>query len=110
MTKKQTMRNRLLWWVAEPVAVVALLSGARWMSASDKVQAKEQHAQAAQTPQVVATEQSKREYVLKVIGLGVTLDKYRQGKLWEVLQKGSPFVTIREQDKEQYPYTDCMAN
>jgi hypothetical protein len=103
--QEQTLKNRLWWWVAGPVAAVALLFGARWMLASNKMPAKdEQHAQ-TQTQQVVASDQSSREYVLEVIGLGVTLDKYRQGKLWEALQKGSPFVTIREQDKEKYPWS-----
>ncbi|WP_181373397.1 type VI lipase adapter Tla3 domain-containing protein, partial [Massilia glaciei] len=99
------MSNRILWWVAGPVAAVALLLGGRWMVVSNNAQAKELHVQAAQSREVAATEQSKREYVLEVIGLGVTLDKYRQGKLWEALQKGSPFVTIREQDKEKYPWS-----
>ncbi|WP_180977534.1 type VI lipase adapter Tla3 domain-containing protein [Janthinobacterium sp. ROICE36] len=53
------------------------------------------------------TKQEKREYVLEVIGLGVTLDKYRQGKLWEALQKGNAYASIREQDKEKYPW-DAM--
>jgi hypothetical protein len=106
MAQEQTMGNRLLWWLATPVVAVGLFSGARWINASDKVQEKEQHAQ-VQTQQVVATEQSKREYVLEVIGLGVTLDKYRQGALWDVLQKGSPFVTIREQDKAKYPWSEA---
>ena len=99
MTQEQTMSSRILWWVAGPMTAVALFFGARWMMASNKVQAQEKH---VQTHQVVAGDQSRREYVLEVIGLGVTLDKFRQGKLWEALQKGSPYVTIREQDKEKY--------
>ena len=106
LSMEQTMSNRLMWWVAGPVAVVALLFGARWMVASNKAPTSLQQAQAAQTQQGRATDQSKREYVLEVIGLGVTLDKYRQGKLWEALQKGSPFVTIREQDKEKYAWSE----
>ena len=50
-------------------------------------------------------EPSKRDYVLEIIGLGVTLDKYRQGKLWEALQKGHAYASIREQDKEKYPWS-----
>lgn len=45
--------------------------------------------------------QSPREYVLEVIGLGVSLDKYRQGRLWDTLQKGNPFTTIREMDPQK---------
>jgi hypothetical protein len=104
MTQEQTMGNRLWWWIMGPAALVALLFGARWMTASKNAHAAHQHVQ-VQMQQAVATEQSKREYVLEVIGLGVTLDKYRQGKLWDALQKGSPYVTIREQDKEKYPWS-----
>lgn len=43
-------------------------------------------------------------YVLEIIGLGVTLDKYRQGKLWEALQHGNPNASIREQDPNKYPW------
>jgi len=100
---EQTVSNRLLWWVAGPVVVVALFFGTRWMAASNKAQVKEQHVQAQH---VVATVQSKREYVLEVIGLGVTLDKYRQGALWDALQKGGPYVTIREQDIKKYPWSE----
>ena len=46
-----------------------------------------------------------REYVLEVIGLGVTLDKFRQGKLWDALQKNSAHVSIREQDPKKYPWS-----
>ena len=49
--------------------------------------------------------QEKREYVLEVIGLGVTLDKYRQGKRWEALQNGNAYASIREQDKKKYPWS-----
>ncbi|HEY5799330.1 MAG TPA: DUF2875 family protein [Burkholderiaceae bacterium] len=44
-------------------------------------------------------------YTLEVIGLGVTFDKYRQTALWDILQKGYPYSTIREQDPNKYPWT-----
>lgn len=103
MTQEQTMSNRILWWIAPPVITLALILGARWISASNKVQVAKP---TASINQPAATEQSKREYVLEVIGMGVTLDKYRQGALWEALQKGSPYATIREQDKSKYPWSD----
>jgi hypothetical protein len=53
-----------------------------------------------------ALQRRPREYVLEVIGLGVSLDKHRQGKLWDALQKGHPFGTIREQDPEKYPWSE----
>lgn len=46
-----------------------------------------------------------KEYVLEVIGLGVTLDKYRQDKLWEAIAKGAPYSSIRDMDPKSYPWT-----
>jgi hypothetical protein len=89
------------WGVLLPVAVVTLGFGARWTMASKNAPAKQQ----AEVQQATASAQAKREYVLEVIGLGVTLDKYRQGKLWEALQAGSPYTTIREQDKKKYEWS-----
>jgi hypothetical protein len=112
MSQEQTMGVRLWWWVAGPVTVIALFAGARWAMATKnaqpaaqaQVQAQVQTQVQAQQPSVL-TDQEKREYVLEVIGLGVTLDKYRQGALWDELQKGSPYTTIREQDKNKYPWS-----
>ncbi|WP_157272113.1 hypothetical protein [Azohydromonas aeria] len=52
----------------------------------------------ASASQLAPDDQARREYVLEIIGLGVTLDKYRQGKLWEALRQGSPCASISEQD------------
>jgi hypothetical protein len=104
--QEQTMGNRLLWWVATPVVAVGLFFGARWMMASKTAQATHMHAQ-TQPYQNMGRDQSRREYVLEVIGLGVTLDKYRQGALWDALQKGNPHVTVREQDKSKYPWSEA---
>jgi len=59
-------------------------------------------AEQPQTPPAAAP--AAQTYVLEVIGLGVSLDKHRQGKLWDALQKGHPFATIREMDPNKYPY------
>jgi hypothetical protein len=105
MTEEQTMGNRLLWWVAMPVAAVALVFGGRWLTAAQQAQAKGKQAGQAPMQQAAASDQARREYVLEVIGLGVTLDKYRQGALWAALQKGSPYTTIREQDPKKYDWS-----
>ncbi|MYM93394.1 type VI lipase adapter Tla3 domain-containing protein [Duganella vulcania] len=108
MMQEQTMGNRLWWWAVGPVAVVGLVLGARWMMVTQQARASEQQSRAhmqVHTQHAAATGQARNEYVLEVIGLGVTLDKYRQGKLWEALQKGSPYVTIREQDPNKYPWS-----
>ena len=107
LSQEQSMNSTWMWPVVKwgvllPTAVVGLLFGARWTMASKHVQTKSPQAQAQQ---VAVSDQARREYVLEVIGLGLTLDKYRQGKLWDALQAGSPQTTIREQDKQKYEWS-----
>ncbi len=99
------MSNRILWWVIIPLLAVGLVFGANWLRAPSNGRAANGKVQ-VQTQQVVASAKEKREYVLEVIGLGATLDKYRQGALWDVLQKGNAYGTVRELDKEKYPWSD----
>ncbi len=42
---------------------------------------------------------------VEVIGLGVTLDKFRQAALWKALQDGTPYATIRDMEPRHYPWT-----
>jgi hypothetical protein len=105
MTQEQTMSSRILWWLALPMIVVAVVFGSRWIFVSKTVQAKLLQS-AVTTDYLPSTDHSKREYVLEVIGLGATLDKYRQGALWTALQNGNPYMTIREQDRKKYPWSD----
>lgn len=99
---EQTMGNRILWWVLGPLVLVVALFGTYWVKASKS----EKPVQRGETLQAAGLgEQQKREYVLEVIGLGVTLDKYRQGKVWEALLAGNPHSTIREQDPKKYPWS-----
>lgn len=105
--QEQTMQKRLLWWVAIPVTVVMLLSGGRWLATLHNKPTNAPSTTKSQLERVTGTAgQSKREYVLEVIGLGITLDKYRQGALWETLQTGSPYMSIREQDPKKYPWSE----
>jgi hypothetical protein len=104
MTQEQTMSNRLLWWVAGPLAAVVLLFGGSWIKSTKSAEGQARPVEQVETP-AAATGQARRDYVLEIIGLGVTLDKYRQGKLWEALQQGDPYASIREQDKEKYPWS-----
>ncbi|UVW27210.1 DUF2875 family protein [Massilia sp. H6] len=102
--QEQTMGNRIVWWVAGPVIVVSALFGALSVYASKTAQkAVQVESKAAQVKSL--SEQQKREYVLEVIGLGVTVDKYRQGRLLEALQAGNPHTTIREQDPQKYAWS-----
>lgn len=91
----------LQWLLLIPPCVAASLLGIRWFT-PQKIPA--EHKSVAM-PQA-STEEQKREYVLEVIGLGVTLDKYRQGKLWEVLQRGNAHASIREQDVQKYTWSE----
>ncbi len=99
-----------LWWFVVPVLAVPLIFVGNWVMASNEAKARQAEAkvQAELAQRQLAeahSERGRREYVLEVIGLGVTVEKYRQGKLWDILQTGSPFVSIREKDPKKYPWT-----
>ena len=93
----------MLRWLGISIVVIILFAGWLWLGAASKSQAREIASQ-LQAQQPKKTVGPRQEYVLEVIGLGVTLDKYRQGKLWEALQKGSAYTSIREQDPMKYPW------
>lgn len=98
------------WWLLVAALGIGLVLGGRWMLAAREASARQVQATAAAAKareQLAAahTEQGRREYVLEVINLGVTLDKYRQGKLWDALQSGTPYASLREQDPKKYPWT-----
>jgi hypothetical protein len=104
----ETTMDKLRWF-GVPLAAVALLFGGSWLFASVKADMRErewqERTQYLRTQEAAAgTVQSRREYVLEVIGLGITVEKYRQGALWEVLQKGTPFSSIREPDPKKYQW------
>jgi hypothetical protein len=104
----ETKMDKLRWF-GVPLATVALLFGGTWLAASFKADARgrewQQKIQQLREQNTASnTGQAHREYVLEVIGLGVTVEKYRQGKLWEVLQKGTPFTSIREPDPKKYEW------
>ena len=86
-------------WLGVPLAGVLAIVLAHWsLSASAAAPAERPQAPPAAAP-------AAQTYVLEVIGLGVSLDKHRQGRLWDALRQGAPFTTIREQDPRKYPYT-----
>ena len=98
-----------LWWLGFPILLFAILVGGRWLMALQQTQARggQSKSEAAKAEQVLIqgrSEQGRREYVLEVISMGVTLDKYRQGKLWEALQTGNAYTSIREEDPKKYPW------
>jgi len=99
------------WLLLIIVLGLGILIGGRRVLASRETDARQVQAKAV-TSKVneqlmkARTEQGKREYVLEVINLGVTFDKYRQGKLWEALQSGNSYTSLREQDPRKYPWSD----
>jgi hypothetical protein len=99
------------WWLLAISVGIALVLGGRWMLAEREANIR--HAQFATAASkakahlaAAHTEQGRREYVLEVINLGVTLDKYRQGKLWDALQSGNAYTSLREQDPKKYPWAE----
>ena len=101
----EAMNKLMVWSVAGPVLLVAAVAGWRWSVASERARAS-----AGETPVAAAAPApepgaSRPDFVLEVIGLGVTLDKYRQGKLWAALSQGGPYASIREQDPKKYPWS-----
>jgi len=99
-----------LRWIAIPTMIVALTFSAFWITSSRRASAREQallqqRQQLNQHQPTLANDLTRREYVLEVIGLGITVDKYRQTRLWEVLQGGSPYASIREQDPKKYEWS-----
>ena len=98
-----------LWWFGAPVMLVAVLFGGRWLMASQQAQVRQTQfrLETEKAERVLAegrAEQGRREYVLEVISMGVTLDKYRQGRLWDALQSGNAYTSIREKDPKKYPW------
>lgn len=104
----ETTMDRLRWF-GVPLVAVILLFGGKWLYSSLAANARERawqekNLQLKQQEAAAHSEKARREYVLEVIGLGVTYEKYRQGKLWDALQGGTPFTSIREQDPNKYAW------
>jgi hypothetical protein len=105
----ETTMDRIRWF-GVPLLVVVVLFGSKWAKDSMAANARErewqQKTQQLKEQEVAArTEKARREYVLEVLGLGVTYEKYRQGKLWDALQQGNPQASIRERDPKKYPWS-----
>lgn len=109
VSKIKEMTMMKLTWVGIPLVLIGfILSGHYLMSAQKALTRKnqiEQREKLQRTREERANDiQGRREYVLEIIGMGVTLDKYRQGKLWDILQKDTPYTNIREQDPQKYAW------
>lgn len=110
INQPETMMKALCWF-GGAVILLAVLFGGRWTLASHQAQARQAQfkLEKAKAEHVLAEGRAgkeRREYVLEVISMGVTLDKYRQGKLWDVLQAGNAYTSIREKDPKKYPWSE----
>jgi hypothetical protein len=112
----ETTMDRVRWF-GVPLLAIAVLFGGKWtkdsFAASAREQAWQEKTQQLQDQETAArSEKARREYVLEVLGLGVTYEKYRQGKLWNALQQGNPHTSIRERDSKKYEWagTDKYGN
>lgn len=106
----ETTMDRVRWF-GVPLLAVVVLFGGKWAKDSFAANAREQEwqqktQQLKEQEESARTEKARREYVLEVLGLGVTYEKYRQGKLWDALQKGNAHTSIRERDPKKYEWAD----
>ena len=106
----KTTMNKLRW-VGIALLLAITLIGGKWLfdayAAGGREREWQLKTQQLEVQEALAkkTEQSRREYVLEVLGLGITVEQYRQGKLWHALQEGGPYSRIRESDPKKYPWT-----
>lgn len=88
----------VLWLVAVPLLAVGSVVAWRQLPSS----AGTALAQTSAGEAAVTKSSASSDYSLEIIGLGVTLDEFRQAALWDALaKKGNPWVTIRNQDPEK---------
>ena len=103
MPRKSIPRKPMFWWIVA-VLFISLALGGWWLHGVKRPPATT--GSAVRPPsQGNVPGRLTSEYVLEVISLGVTLDKYRQGALWEALKQGHPQASIREQNPEKYPWS-----
>ena len=106
----ETTMDKLRWF-GIPLLVIIILFGGKWLFDVNAAQGRERmwqrKVQKLKQEEFInkESEQSRREYVLEVLGLGITVEQYRQGKLWNILQRGGPYTSIREPDPGKYPWT-----
>ena len=108
LMQEPNVGKQLMWFVAVPALAVLGLVGGNWQAAAAQSRPSSGQGTVATGQQESAAstaDLARREYVLEIISVGVTLDKYRQGKLWEALSNGHPVTSIREQDPKKYPWS-----
>jgi hypothetical protein len=86
---------------------VAATMGRRARQAEDKVREAARHAeqQRRQKEQHAQDEKSHREFTLEVLGVGAIFDHLRHDALWQALQQGDAYTSVRNQDPKRYPWS-----
>lgn len=106
-----TTMDKIRWFGIPLLAVTILFGGKSLVDLYDAhVRRSEWQVKVQQLKEQEArdriSEQSRREYVLEVLSVGITVEQYRQGKLWHALQQGGPLSSIRESDPKKYPWAE----
>jgi hypothetical protein len=104
----ETTMSKPVWLLAAVLGIVLVIGGRSVIAARDADTRQTQASAAAaklRDQAAAQTAQGQHEYVLEVINIGVTFDKFRQGKLWDALQSGSAYTSLREPDPKKYPWT-----
>ena len=57
-----------------------------------------------QIPMPAGDDPSSREYTLEIVGLGVSLDKFYQGEIWDALANGNAYSLIRDLNSKHHPW------
>ncbi|WP_166642097.1 type VI lipase adapter Tla3 domain-containing protein [Paludibacterium purpuratum] len=108
------MSQRLAWWLLPPLLLVLTLFGGQWALASATLNVAtarqqqqlaleaEQHALVAKG---VADAKAQQQFTLEIRSLAVTVDRYRQMKLWQRLDEiDNPWQNILDRDPNSYQW------
>ncbi len=109
------MLNRLAWWLLPPLIFIASLFTGQWALASSRLnvvetqqqqQAEEEAAQKAQAAQAVADAKAHQQFALEIRSVGVTVDRFRQMKLWQRIDEiNNPWQNVLVQDAQAYAWS-----
>lgn len=66
--------------------------------------AKDSPAISPHTSMPASDDPNSRQYVLEILGLGVSLDEFHQGALWDALANGNAYSLIRDLNPKHHPW------
>ncbi len=110
------MLQRSAWWILPPLLVISLLFGGVWAfkthqrnvaDEQDRQQAAAQKFEQEQAEQAAANTKAHQQFTLEIRGVGITVDRFRQMKIWQRLDEvNNPWQNILSQDAESYAWSD----